>query len=234
MSLRPVISLLFSQRTTPLVVYFRRYARPCIAECPQKGKEKVDCWKCRRPVERSVFCPRDDCKAIQPPCYENHFQALQCPVSYTLDEKQLERKFRDLQRVLHPDRYARLSKEELALSEAQSTALNQAYQTLRRTHLRLEHLLRVHGIPLDEEYREVPHEVLLEVLEIREELEEAGSNMSRLAQIQTEASRRIAGFEIEAAERIEAGDLHGARDALVKLKYFIRILDQVNEKLPAR
>ena len=103
------------------------------------------CWSCRGPVPAAEsFCPT--CKAVQPPGQNDHFARLGFARTYDLDPKLVERRYFELQRRLHPDRFATKSAKERALSQAQATSLNAAYETLMDPLARAVYLLRLAGI----------------------------------------------------------------------------------------
>lgn len=76
------------------------------------------------------------------------FDVLGLPVSLSIDETQLRAAFYELSRALHPDRFASASPQEAMHSTRWSTALNNAYQTLREREKRSHYLLELfHSSP---------------------------------------------------------------------------------------
>lgn len=67
----------------------------------------VKCWKCG--VEKKsvfeLFC--DQCNVIQSPQGDrNYFKVLGFTESYDIDGKDLQKKYRQMQSVLHPDKFS--------------------------------------------------------------------------------------------------------------------------------
>ena len=67
------------------------------------------CWQCNKPVPillntAMIYCPCER-RVLLPPTCNNYFTILQCDTSFQLDVKQLQQRFRQLQSVLHPDRW---------------------------------------------------------------------------------------------------------------------------------
>ena len=63
------------------------------------------CWSCRGPVAaEGLFC--ETCEAVQPPGQADHFARLSLDVSYEVDVSSLDSSYFNLQRRLHPDRFA--------------------------------------------------------------------------------------------------------------------------------
>ena len=98
------------------------------------------------------------CGAIQP-VNKNIplFDIFGMPPSVTLDGNLLEQRYRNLQRLLHPDKFSQRSNHEKEISAENSALVNVAYQTLRRPLERVRYLLSLEGIKaLNENSRSAP------------------------------------------------------------------------------
>lgn len=73
----------------------------------------------------------------------NHFELLGLPVAFELDPALLAERYHDLQRVLHPDRFAAAGERERRLSVEASARINDAHQTLRDPLARARYLLEL-------------------------------------------------------------------------------------------
>ena len=139
----------------------------------------------------------------------NFFSLLSLPRHLHIDLPALEKEFYAQSRKLHPDRFAARPADEQAEALARSSALNDAYRTLRDPIARTEYLLGVKGIQLEEQSRQAtdaartsggakkqvaPADLLEEAFELNMQLEEM-----RFA--------KAAGEKDEAVE----GDLKAAR-----------------------
>jgi molecular chaperone HscB len=193
------------------------------------------CWSCEKsvPAPVPVTCPA--CGAVQPrdPAAD-HFQVLGVAAGFEVDVTELERRYKDLTRVLHPDRHARAEARARRASLERSVQLNEAWRTLRDPVRRAEYLLARAGVEVAPEKGgpPVPQALLMEVMELREGLAEArvsgdGARVERLA---ADVRRRHA----EAMERVRAGfaaapapDLAAIAAELVAVRYFDRFLDEV-------
>lgn len=58
----------------------------------------------------------------------NYFELFGIPKSFSVDETILRRKYKDLQKLLHPDKYSSKSSEEKLISQAASSYLNVAFE----------------------------------------------------------------------------------------------------------
>lgn len=185
------------------------------------------CWSCQSVVGSSeLFCP--SCSSIQPPNEsKDFFQLLDCERSFNIDVQDLQRKYRNLQRLLHPDYFSQKSQGERDISEKQSSLVNKAYNTLLSPLSRGKYLLSLHGITITE--GGVDSAFLFEILEINEkldmsteaEMEEIGTFIQDTCQSLTENVRGA----------FEKGDLESAKMLLTKMKYYSNILDQVKKKM---
>ena len=67
-----------------------------------------------------------------PEFQKNYFQLFDLPEDFALDQVQLGKRYRQLQKELHPDRYASGSAHEQRLAVQYSALINEAYATLRK------------------------------------------------------------------------------------------------------
>jgi molecular chaperone HscB len=164
----------------------------------------VTCWSCKAdPGEGHLFCPA--CRKIQPVGRnEDFFSLLGLPREYALDRSELQRRFRELSRQLHPDRFARAEARERRLSLERATRLNDAYRTLEDWRLRAAYLLKLAGVDVFVEGRTFADpDFLEEQLEWREALAIAGADgdRARLGGIAADARERLRALEEEVARR---------------------------------
>ncbi len=150
-----------------------------------------------------MFCP--SCRKIQPVGRnEDHFSLLGLPREYVLDLRELERRFRELSRQLHPDRFARAEARERRLSLERSTRLNDAYRNMKDWRLRAAYLLQLASTDVFAEGRTFADpDFLEEQLEWREELALAtvDGDVAGLHRIAADASERLRRLELEVARR---------------------------------
>lgn len=162
----------------------------------------LHCWSCKaQEQEATPFCPA--CRKIQPVGRtEDYFSLLGLPRQFSLDTSHLERRFRDLSRHLHPDRFARAEARERRLSLERATRLNDAYRYLKDWRLRAAYLLKLAGTDVFAEGKTFTDpEFLEEQLEWREAmaLAAADGDSGRLQQIAARARERVSALEGEVA-----------------------------------
>ncbi len=103
---------------------------------------------------------------------KNYFELFGLPVGYLLDNAALAERYRALQKVVHPDRYANASEQERRLSLQQSIFVNEALETLKDPLKRAQYLLTLNGID-SSKLHEATHDAafLMQQMELREALE---------------------------------------------------------------
>ncbi|XP_042721842.1 iron-sulfur cluster co-chaperone protein HscB [Lagopus leucura] len=158
---------------------------------------------------------------------------MECDRSFRLDAQRLQRRFRSLQRALHPDRFGRRPAEQL-YSEQHSSLVNKAYQTLLHPLSRGLYLLELSGVePAQETDSDADSEFLMEIMEINEKLAEP-KNDEILGEIETLIKDRQEELTEEVTAAFERGDLQEAKKLLAKMKYFANLEDKLkNKKIPS-
>lgn len=128
------------------------------------------CWSCGA-VAPGLACP--GCGAVQPvPAEADLFAVLGLPRRLALDPGELERRYHDASRAVHPDRYQTATARERELSLAASAVVNRAYRSLRDPVARGKYWLDLHGAPLANDSKAVPSEIAAQVFETQEKLAE--------------------------------------------------------------
>jgi molecular chaperone HscB len=142
---------------------------------PARPVPTLECRNCGAgaPVDEH-FCPQCS-RILALGRHGDFFSFLGLPRRLTIDQTQLERRFRDLSRQFHPDYFYNASPTERLASLERSSYLNDAYRALRNPISRIEHLLAIEGLPpakSEEGAAKVPPALLEEVFELNEQLDE--------------------------------------------------------------
>lgn len=107
----------------------------------------------------------------------------------SIDEADLQKRFYQLSKEWHPDRWSRKSAREQAQALEATSILNDGYRTLRDPVRRAEYLLAEEGFPIGEQRsKDVPPELLEEVFDLNMALEELRSG-DESARPQLEAAK---------------------------------------------
>ena len=166
----------------------------------------------------------------------SHFQLFGLPQSFDVDMVQLDSRYRELQRTVHPDRFANASDQERRISMQQTTQINEGYQVLRDPLRRGRYLLELGGYRFADGQQTINDvEFLMEQMELREslaEVREADDAFAALGKVMD----RIAGdvderitllqkqFADDSPERFEQ-----IADTLTKMQFFRKRQEEAME-----
>lgn len=117
----------------------------------------------------------------------NFYDFFSLPRKLVVGQEMLQKRFYELSRQWHPDRFSRKSAQEQAQALEATAILNDGYRTLRDPIRRAEYLLSEEGFPMGEQRsRDVPPALLEEVFEMNMMLEELkGGDEAARAQLET-------------------------------------------------
>lgn len=163
------------------------------------------------------------------------FDVLGLAPGFDLDQGELERRYRELQKQLHPDKFVHASSSERRESMARAVSVNEAYRDLRDELKRADLLLARHGGPSAGKATVDP-ELLMEVMELREALAGArkrkdlpgvralSAQVAARADVETQTLR---GAFAQLSDGRGEGAIQSAAHALMRLRYFRRFQDEV-------
>lgn len=100
---------------------------------------------------------------------QNYFEIFGLPVDFNVDKTSLAERYRELQKTVHPDRFANASDRDRRLAVQQAAFINEALETLKSPLKRARYLLQLNGIEFDDEKEtHLDPEFLMEQMELRE------------------------------------------------------------------
>jgi molecular chaperone HscB len=204
------------------------------------------CWSCEKNAGDGMLC--SGCGAVQPPDRTaDHFCVFGLPRKFDLDVADLERRYKEMTKVLHPDRFARADGRARRASLERSVQLNLAWRTLSQPIARAEYLLSLEGIevgepagskrsdPIDSRATQpVDTALLVEVMELREALAEARlrGDSAKVAALVADAQAHNDKKMAEVAEGFAAGrpNLAAIAACLVAARYYRRFLEEADPR----
>ncbi len=178
----------------------------------------------------------------------NYYDFFGIDKKLVLDREALQKRFYELSRTWHPDRFSRRGVDEQAEALEATATLNDGYRTLRDPVRRAEYLLTEEGFPIAEQRsKDVPPGLLEEVFELNMSLEEL-KNGDESARVQLESARENFLMLREAIDKeleglfrkYDASDsesetakqaLHEIRGVLNRRRYIENLLRDVNRNL---
>ena len=168
---------------------------------------------------------------------QNHFELFGFPVTFDIDLEQLADRYRDLQRTLHPDRFASAGDRERRLSVQHTAQVNEAFQTLKSPLQRARYLLQLKGVRFDEERdTHLDPAFLMEQIELREALAEVGQQQDALAAL-TEFMQDVRSRQQAMEARLQtllaqddADSLAQAKQVIQEMQFLARLQQEAEEK----
>ena len=105
---------------------------------------------------------------------DDDFALLGLPRQFALDRNELDRRWREAQAKVHPDRFAVQGAAAQRVAMQWSVRVNEAYRRLREPLSRAAYLCELHGVPVRaEDNTAMPADFLMQQMGWREALDEA-------------------------------------------------------------
>jgi molecular chaperone HscB len=193
-------------------------------------------------MDAALFCP--GCQTLQPPP-DDYYALFGLERKLNLSGEELQRRFYDLSRQLHPDRFMRKPERERQYSLDASSILNDAYRALKDPVKRAQYVLSHAGFDIGEQRsKDVPPELLEEVFElnmaleevrggddsVRPQLEKAENNFTNML---SDVDRQLEGLFDKYDQSQSRETLSEIRGALNRRKYIQNLVDEVHKSLTA-
>jgi molecular chaperone HscB len=120
------------------------------------------------------------------------FELFGLPPTFAQDRAALDARWKDLQREVHPDRFAAQGAAAQRLAMQWSVRINEAYKRLKDPLRRAAYLCELRGVPVEAERNTaMPSDFLMQQMQWREALDEASSTAELEALLgQVNASHR--------------------------------------------
>jgi molecular chaperone HscB len=172
---------------------------------------------------------------------KNHFELFGLPVAFDIDADDLASRYRELQRRVHPDKFANASDQERRLSLQMTAQVNEAFQTLKDPVRRGRYLLSLRGVDIDEETdTAMDPAFLMEQMEWRENLEEMRQTDNPRKQLTELANRMEQGMQDKIGQFRQAfakgspEDVGKARNIVREMQFLEKMrreIDNLEEEL---
>ncbi len=162
---------------------------------------------------------------------KNFFQLFGLPERFRIDNAELSQRYRVLQAEVHPDKFSHRPESERRLSMQWATQINEAYQTLGNAVQRGRYLLLQHGVEtLEETNTAMPADFLMQQMEWREAIEEAGQarDAAALTTLESRLQHEMRELETQLAVKIdEKRDYPAAALDVRKLKFMEKLAEEI-------
>ncbi|MBC7691053.1 MAG: hypothetical protein H7222_04740 [Methylotenera sp.] len=158
---------------------------------------------------------------------EDYFQAFGVSRKFEQDRKALEKRFYDLSRILHPDRFssAAFGPEARRLSLERMSYLNQAWSTLKSPQLLRDYLLGLEGFDTSKPQgnAQIPMELAESWFELQDAvMEEPDTALARVQDFELGLRKLSLSNAAAILELEKSHDSQGGRDLLKELGEKIR------------
>ena len=158
----------------------------------------------------------------------NYFELFDLPLSLTVDNSKLAKKYFELQKKYHPDFYTQADEAEQEDALEKSSAVNKALKILQNKESTIKYVLQLKGLLEEEEKYQLPPDFLMEVMELNENL----SDDSAIAitafenDIYAGVKQIIEGYDDAS---VTTANLLKVKEYYFKKKYLQRILDRLDD-----
>ena len=125
-----------------------------------------NCWSCDKKIGYKDFVC-NACGVLQKPFELNPFDIFSIDKKFEVDEKNLEKKYFELQILLHPDKFINASQEEKDFSNIHTSLVNNAFKVLCDDVSRIKALLEIFGYKISENESFQDVSVLEEIMELQ-------------------------------------------------------------------
>jgi molecular chaperone HscB len=158
----------------------------------------------------------------------NHFELFNLPISLLVDTSGLSKKYFELQRQYHPDRFIQASDAEQEEALQVSAQVNKAFIILKDPNTTLQYVLQLKGLLEEEEKYQLSPDFLMEVMELNEEMEEGMTDaiQSKIDQLKKELYADVEAIITNYQEGITSEkELLQVKEYYFKKKYLDRMID---------
>jgi len=165
---------------------------------------------------------------------DNDFQLFGLPEMQAQVRADIDARWKSLQAEVHPDRFAAEGAAAQRVAMQWAMRVNEAYQRLRNPLARAAYLCELRGAPVQAENNTaMPAAFLMQQMEWREALDEAGDETA-LEALDDDAARAEAAA-LEQARRLldEAGDAPAAASQVRALMFIQRFRADIDKRLAA-
>lgn len=167
---------------------------------------------------------------------KNYFDFIGLPISFHIDQSLLADRSLELQKTLHPDRFAHQTEREQRLAVQYMAYLNEGIATLKAPLPRAQYLLHLKGIDtISESSTAVEPMFLMQQMELRERLEEIPEleePYDELESLLEEVDDLLAQLRERFAQCYES-DLESATAVVRKMQFLEKLVTEI-ERLEDR
>ena len=167
----------------------------------------------------------------------NYFELFGLEAQFHFDRDQLTDGYQALQSQFHPDRYIDANDQDKRVAMQATTFINEAYKTLQEEPSRARYMLELQNVPFNAEKDTTKDmDFLMAQMSLREEIDEVDSQDDLLEYLDELAkkSKQEKSLLIEQYQtHFNAQQWDAAKEIVLKLQFFARLQQQINQKQEA-
>ncbi|MBL7682028.1 MAG: hypothetical protein JNK00_01610 [Flavipsychrobacter sp.] len=169
----------------------------------------------------------------------NYFELYELPVSFSPDATAVKKKFYELSRMYHPDRFTLTDDNSRAEALRMAAINNDAYKVLQNADATMSYILKINELLTNEEKYNLPPDFLMEMMDLNESISEY--EMDPENETYKNDAHNMLNAQLEAweadvqplTEQFEKGNtskelLLQIKDYYFRKKYLLRILERIN------
>ncbi len=168
---------------------------------------------------------------------QNYFELFGLPVDFRVDLDEVSLRYRDLQKIVHPDKFANSSEQDKRVAMQSATLVNEAYEVLKDPLKRAQYMMSLKGRnAAGENLTTSDGAFLMQQMELREALDETGEAeypleaLDKLLETITGAiNEQIAKMTI-LLESSTDEDLDAAMESIYKMQFLNRLYSEAESR----
>lgn len=159
-----------------------------------------------------------------------YFELFNLPITLNVDTSGLSKKYFELQRRYHPDRFGQSTEAEKEEALQVSSQINSAYKILKDQDETIKYVLQLKGLLEEEEKYQLSPDFLMEVMELNEELEEGMTEtiQAKIDQLKKELYATVETIITDYQEGLTSEkELLQVKEYYFKKKYLDRMVENL-------
>lgn len=166
-----------------------------------------------------------------------YFEIFDIPASFECDVDEIQQRYRDLQKAVHPDKFVNSSDQEKRISMQHTSRINEAFNTLKDPVERALYLLSLKGLDINfDNETTMDAAFLMEQMELRESMDEVGDDetaLDKLDEMSRGVKNKLFALMESFSSLYESDDTEQARELIRKMQFLQKAQREIAERSAA-
>ncbi|MCB1616558.1 MAG: Fe-S protein assembly co-chaperone HscB [Pseudomonadales bacterium] len=161
---------------------------------------------------------------------ENFFEIFRLQPLFHIDKQLLKRRYREIQKNIHPDRFADSDAQQKRLSQQYTSLVNEAYEVLDDDFSRALYLLQLVGVDTTKEVTTANTDFLMEQMQLRERLaavKEQAEPENELAELGSVLKVKINEKARAFLQAFEKSEYDQARKVTLEWQFLVKLQEDL-------